>query len=362
MLSGAAVPSLEHQIGQMLMLGFQGSEVHEGSLILEDIQRWSIGGVVLFQRDLATGAPVRNIVEPKQLRRLIHTLRGAAATPLWVAIDEEGGQVHRLKEHFGLEPSWTAESLGRTGNTQETIRQALRTARVLREMGINLNFAPVVDLRIDGQSPSIGAVQRSFGGSAEQVFQHARAVSVAHRRYAVLGVPKHFPGHGSAREDSHDGLPDVTKTWSNVELIPYRRLMDEDLCGAVMVGHLFHRDLDPHKPATLSKSIVTDLLRHRMGFTGVVISDDLHMAAIAAHNSLRQTLKLAIQAGVDILMFSNNRPGAEIHAEELVATIKDLVESHELPRSLIRQAYARISSLKHRMAQWSEQSASEPSP
>jgi beta-N-acetylhexosaminidase len=181
------------------------------------------------------------------------------------------------------------------------------------------------------------------------VTRHALAVIDAHRRNGVLTAPKHFPGHGSAAGDTHDGFVDVTDRWSAVELEPFRSLIRQDKADLVMTAHVFNGKLDPVWPATLSRKTLTDLLRQEMGFAGVVISDDMQMKAIAARYGLETAIRQAILAGADILLFANNSVYEEDIAARVAAMICALVEKGEIPRERIDASYGRIMKLKERL-------------
>ena len=311
--------TLSEKIGQLLMVGFRGLEVDDRSPIVRDIRAGRVGGVVLFDRDLALDAPERNIRTPGQVKKLVAALQKAARIPLLVAVDQEGGQVARLKQKHGFPATVEAQSLGERDDPQETRRQAAAIAAVLARAGINLNFAPVVDLNVNPDNPIIGKFRRSFSADPETVSRHARAVIEAQHEHGVAGCLKHFPGHGSSSQDSHLGFTDVSSTWDPLELAPYRDLIARGLADTVMTAHIFNRGLDPDYPATLSRRTISGLLRGELGFAGVVISDDMDMKAISAEYSRETALELALNAGIDILLIANNREfDAEI-AERSVA-------------------------------------------
>jgi len=297
---------LEQKAGQLLIVGFQGSEVTTDSPIIRDIRKRNLGGVILFDRFLAQRKPDNNIISPSQTKELIRRLREQAATPLLVAVDQEGGRVNRFKAERGFAQTASAADLGREPTTAGTTAAAEQTAALLAGLGFNLNLAPVVDLDLCPDNPIIGRYQRSFAADPEKVAEHAAAWVDAHRRQGILTCLKHFPGHGSAREDSHLGFVDVSDSWQPTELIPYRRLLVSDRVDAVMTGHLYNRNLDPHHPATLSAATIAGLLRHELGYTGVVLSDDLQMRAITSRYGFEEAVCGAVRAGVDLLVFGNN--------------------------------------------------------
>ena len=347
-VSGAE-PSLEVKAGQMIMVGFRGLSVTDEHPIARDIRERRIGGVILFDYDVPTRTYGRNIESPKQLKALTAFLQSRTDIPLFIAVDQEGGRISRLKEKNGFPPTLSQKRLGALDDVKKTARQAEVTARTLAGLGINLNFVPVVDLDLNPENPIIGKLERSFSRSPATATRHAVAVIDAHRRNGVLAAPKHFPGHGSAAGDTHDGFVDVTDRWSAVELEPFRSLIRQDKADMVMTAHVFNGKLDPVWPATLSRKTLTDLLRQEMGFTGVVISDDMQMRAIADRYGLETAIRQAILAGVDILLFANNSVYEEDIAARVAAMIRTLVEKGEIPRERIDASYGRIMKLKERL-------------
>lgn len=342
------MPSLDVRIGQMLLVGFRGLSVDEHHPIVSAIRHQHLGGVILFESDRAAQAPTRNIRSPEQVRQLISSLQGYADIPLFVGIDQEGGRVNRLKERYGFSPTVSAQFLGQN-SPDMTRRYAEQTALQLSRLGINLNFAPVVDLNRNPDSPAIGKVERSFSADPQTVIAHARAWIDAHHERGIFCALKHFPGHGSARADSHLGFVDVTTTWGQEELLPYQQLIRQGFDDVIMTAHIIHRDLDAEYPATLSRRILTAILREQLGFDGVIISDDMQMQAIAAHYDLETAIFLAISAGVDILTFGNN---LTIYDEQIAARgveiILNLVDRGRISPERIDASYRRIMCLKKR--------------
>ena len=342
-------PPLDAKIGQMVMVGFRGLAVADGDPVARDIRERRIGGVILFDYDVPSRTWGRNIASPAQLNALTASLRGQAGIPLFIAVDQEGGRITRLKEKAGFPPTLSQKKLGALGDPGRTARQAESTAKALSGLGINVNFVPVVDLDVNPDNPVIGKLERSFSRNPDTVTRHALAVIEAHRRHGILTAPKHFPGHGSASGDTHEGFVDVTGRWSAVELEPFQALIRQGKADMVMTAHIFNGKLDPVWPATLSEKTLNGLLRRQMGYEGVVISDDLQMKAIAARYGLEATIRQAILAGVDILLFANNSVYEEDIAARASATIRSLVEKGEIPRERIDESWRRIMKLKERL-------------
>ena len=340
---------LSHRIGQMIMVGFRGLEVDKDSPIIKDIRKGWVGGVILFDYDVALDSPKRNIRSAEQLKALISDLRSASENTLLVAVDQEGGKVARLKEKDGFFSAPSQAWLGRHNDPALTHSFASRTAASLVEVGINLNLAPVVDVDVNPDNPVIGKLDRSFSSDPEVVARQAAEVISAHRKYGVLTALKHFPGHGSSTLDSHHGFTDVTDTWTEEELIPYARLIGSPGADMVMTAHVFNARLDPRWPATLSSRTLNGLLRQKLGFKGLVISDDMQMEAIREDYSLETALERSILAGTDIIVFGNNLRYQPDIARKAAKIIRNLVRQGRIPASRIQESYDRIMGLKERL-------------
>jgi beta-N-acetylhexosaminidase len=342
--------TLREQVGQLLMVGFRGLEAGPGSPIVRDIRAGRVGGVILFDYDVALKKDRRNIRSPQQVKKLIAALQKAAAVPLLVAVDQEGGKVARLKKKHGFPETVSARSLGEVDDPELTRRHAAATVAVLVAAGFNLNFAPLVDLDVNPENPIIGKFARSFSADPEVVVRQARAVVEAHRAQGVRCCLKHFPGHGSSRGDSHLGFTDVSDTWEPRELAPFRELIAAGLADSVMTAHVFNRHLDPEFPATLSRKTVTGLLRQELGFTGAVISDDMDMKAISAGYDRETALELALNAGNDIILIANNLDYDEGVAARTQETILGLLARGRVGRARIEEACRHVLELKGRKA------------
>lgn len=343
---------LERRIGQMLMVGFRGLEVDASSPIVQDIREGRVGGVILFDYDVALKSPVRNVASPEQVAKLVADLQAVEpALPLLVAIDQEGGRVNRLKERYGFPPTVSQGWLGEQNDLTLTARYARQTARTLAGLGINANLAPVVDVNVNPDNPVVGRLERSFSADPLVVAAHAREVIVAHLVEGLFTALKHFPGHGSSTTDSHLGFTDVTQTWSEIELVPYQEILRSSGVDMIMTAHVYNARLDPEWPATLSHATIQGLLRDRLGYHGVVISDDMQMQAITDHYPLETALERTILAGTDIIIFGNNLVYDEQAADKAVNIILTLVQEGRVPEWRIDEAYNRIAHLKRRLAQ-----------
>ncbi|MDH5379782.1 MAG: glycoside hydrolase family 3 protein, partial [Cyclobacteriaceae bacterium] len=324
--------SLDIMIGQMILIGVTGTSIDENNETLKAVQQGLAGSVILFEKNIDA---VDSYVKLKSLTSALQT---AASVPLFIAIDQEGGRVNRMKPKYGFPRSVTHKYLGQTGSLDSTRFYSELMACTLSGVGINLNFAPVVDLDINPDNPIIGKYGRSFSVDPDTVIAHASTFIDAHHYYGVLTSLKHFPGHGSSKSDTHLGIADVTKSWTSEELRPYSILIKTGKVDAIMSAHIVNKKLDKTgRPGTLSEPIITGILRDSLKFDGVIFSDDMHMKAISSQYGLRESLKLSINAGIDIVSFSHNLPDQRASSAVIVhKTIRELVNSGEIPKSRIR--------------------------
>jgi beta-N-acetylhexosaminidase len=336
-----ATDSLVRQIGQMLLIGVRGTAVDTGSALYRDIREGKVGGITVYEANLTPANAAEN------LRAMIAGYQSAAPTPLFVTITQEGGIVNRLKPKYGFPLMPSAQYLGTINNLDSTKYHSDNIAYTLSRLGINVNFAPVVDIyRAD--NPVLGSRERTFSGSTEVITRHAEQVIRSHRYFGVFTVLKHFPGHGSSTADSHLGMTDVSSTWSKTELEPYRSLIRKGMVQAVMTAHIVNTQLDATRvPATLSKPVITGMLRKDLKFNGVVFSDDMHMKAVSDEYGLKEAIEKTINAGVDVLLFSGNIPGVTSNgASTLVDLVLELVREGKVSPKRINESYKRILKMK----------------
>lgn len=344
---------LASKVSQLFLVGFRGTEVEGNAELRHLVCDLKVGGVILFTVDWTVGPQAqRNIASRDQVRQLTEGLQRMAEScgnrPLLIAADNEGGQVQRLHPRLGYTPALSHADLGNQDDLALTELEARRIARNLKEAGINWNLAPVVDVAVNPENSVIVQRGRSFGAEPERVAAHARAYVLGHRAENVLTSLKHFPGHGSSKEDSHKGFVDVSDTARlDVELLPYRRLIAEKLADSVMTAHVFNSRVDAQHPSTLSRATITSLLRRELGFDGVVVSDDLHMGAIVQHYGIEEAALMALQAGVDVLLLSNNGATYDPEVADRVhaALLKALADGRLDPGS-IEASYNRVRKLK----------------
>lgn len=346
-VAGLTDEELKEKIGQMILIGFRGSEVLKDSEIYKIIKDVKIGGVMLFDYDISLAKYNRNIINPSQTKKLIFDLQKYSFSPLFIAVDVEGGNVNRLKQSYGFFPIMSAEKMAED-KTQETSKnESEKIAKELKEAGFNMNLAPVVDLNINPKNPIIGALERSFSSDFMEVFNNAKVFIKMHTDNNIITVAKHFPGQGSGVVDSHLATTDITDTYKNEEIIPYEKLNNEGLLSAIMTAHIVNKKIDDKYPATLSKKFLQNILRNQIGFKGVIISDDIQMAAISDNYKMDEAIILAINAGVDIISASNN---TNKYDKDLAYKISDIifnaVKSNKIEEKRIIESFDRILNVK----------------
>lgn len=337
--------SLRELIAGMIVVGFRGMTVATAGPVVDSIRHDRLGGVILFNRDQATGG-LRNIKSPTQLKALTAGLQAAAGSRrLIVGIDQEGGQVVRLNPTNGYPTMASEASIGAANDATVTLKWGRVIAKALADSHINLNFAPVVDLNVNPTNPAIGALDRSFSANPAIVTKLSRIEIGAHHDAGVATTLKHFPGLGSATVNTDFGVSDVTRTWSRTELEPYRSLIASGDVDVIMAGHLVNRNLDAHYPASLSNAIVTGLLRGELGWDGVVVTDSLGAAAITSKFGASEAVALAIEAGNDILLYANQGTFDPDLASHTIAIVEKHVASGRISRERLEASRARIERL-----------------
>jgi beta-N-acetylhexosaminidase len=337
------------ELAQMFVVGFDGLSVTGDHSVVRSIKDDNLGGIILFDRNI--DGRRQNIASPEQLRELTSTLQSYAGTPLLVAIDQEGGQVCRLKEKDGFPASVSAGHIGNINDLTDSNAKVETIANTLATHGINFNLAPVVDLDINPGNPIISQYERSFGSDTELVVRHAMQFVEAHHRRCVACCLKHFPGHGSSTRDSHLGFVDITDYWQENELEPYRKIFKAGFCDAVMTAHVIHRGLDPKGlPATLSKVILTTMLREELGFSGVTVSDDLQMKAISKRWGFEEAVQMAVLAGVDLIIVGNNLVREKDTLLRGMKAIEKLIDDGRVKEGQLRSSLERIRRLKQKIA------------
>ncbi len=354
--------TLDENIGMMLLVGFRGTELdyNKNIDIISALRDYHVGSVILFDYDVSSGTRGRNIQSAEQLKRLCSQLRSFATVDnLLIGIDQEGGYVCRLSTRNGFPRIPSAQKCAAMG--YDTVRHyAALTGKMLEDIGINLDFAPVADVNVNPGCPVIGKIERSFSDDTRVVRQCCLIWSQELANHHVVSCWKHFPGHGSARGDTHQGLVDVTDTWQRSELEPYRLdkdnnyappldapdaeyLFEHKIPGMVMTAHVVNRRLDPSGlPASLSQRI-TSYLRDTLEYNGVIVTDDLAMGAIVSQYSIETAVRMAVMAGADLLCLSNNGSTYDVNmVPRVVKVIKEMVKKGEVSEERIRQSADRV--------------------
>ena len=334
--------TLEEQIGQILMVGFHG--LTPTPEIIDLIQNYHIGGVILFSR---------NVQDTQQVLHLTRTLQEIARAaghrfPLLISIDQENGMVNRLGYGSTVFPGNMA--LGAIGSEQVAHDVALATGQELHALGLNMNLAPVVDVNNNPANPVIGV--RSFGEDPQLVARLGAAMVKGYHEAGVISCLKHFPGHGDTAVDSHLALPIVPHAMQRleaIELVPFKSGIAAG-ATAVMTAHVSFPALTQRDdlPATLSPTVLTGLLREKLGFEGVIITDCLEMNAISKGVGIPRGSVMTLQAGADLVLISHiyehQRAGFE--------AIRTSVKANELSPDIVRQAAERVLHLKERYLSW----------
>ena len=327
--------TLDQKLGQMLIVQFVGPSY---SLDLSTmINQYQVGAVLLFD---ANG----NIVSKKQLTGLTRQMQSGSAFPLAIAVDQEGGTVDRLKSLDG--PRLSATAIGTTNDPAKALAAGVQDAADLSSYGINLNLAPVVDVR-QVYNPQL--YLRTYGNNAETVTKMAAAyLQGLQQSGKVLGTLKHFPGLGDVAADPHRSIPYLNRSRRDLEAIdwaPYRALIKQGNVYSILVTHEIVRALDDTKPASLSTKVVTGILRDELGFQGVIITDSLTMEGIAAYDTPAQAAALAIEAGADLLMGATNPHDVAAMLE----SIKQALSAGGISIQRIDDSVHRILMLKYQM-------------
>lgn len=322
------------KLGQLFIIGLRDKVLTQDEA--EFIVKSNIGGVILFDRNIESPEQVHGLV--KSLQSLRHKTRDKL--PFFVAIDMEGGRIARLKKPFTEWPP--VNLLGKLDSTSVAFRFAMAMGLELRSVGINLDFAPCVDVLTNAKNVLIG--DRSLSSDPEQVAKLSSALVRGYIKSGIIPCAKHFPGHGNTIIDSHDDLPvedaDLERL-RNMEMIPFKKAFRARL-DMVMTAHIKFPKVDPEWPVTLSEKFLKDILRNELRFRNIVISDDLDMKALANHYEKDDIPVRAFQAGCDILMYCNDFDRPQMALEALEKAVKD----HKITMKQVDESYNRVVTLK----------------
>ncbi|MGK5089491.1 beta-N-acetylhexosaminidase [Bdellovibrionota bacterium FG-2] len=317
------------QLGEVFLTGFSGLELSPKSASF--LKEKHIGGVLLF---------AHNYDSPAQVAELINQVQELKSYfPLWIAVDHEGGRVQRFKKGFTRIPE--AAAIGHSGSPKLAYEISEMMARELKAVGVNLNFAPVVDIATNPKNPVIA--NRAYGQKEDDVSKISSAVVRGHLTAGVQPCVKHFPGHGDTSTDSHFALPRVDtdlETLEAREFRPFSRAFRSH-CAFVMTAHILMPKLDPKFPATLSPTILRELLRKKLRYNRVIVTDDMEMKAITDHYGAEDAPRLALEAGCDLLIYRSEN-AARIAYEAL----QKALETGKLKPELVLESVERLRTLK----------------
>ncbi|HTQ02480.1 MAG TPA: beta-N-acetylhexosaminidase [Polyangiaceae bacterium] len=317
---------------RLLNVGFPGTTLDAETARLLEL---GVGGVVLF---------ARNVEAPSQVAELTAALKRGASAPLVVAVDQEGGSVARLRAGFTRLPPFRA--LGDAGDPELARAVGALVGTELRAVGVDWNFAPVLDVDTNPENPVIGT--RALGADPERVASIALAFAAGMLSAGVAPCGKHFPGHGDTRQDSHHELPRLPHPLARlerVELVPFTRAIAAGM-PALMAAHVVFEALDRENPASMSARVVGELLRARLGFSGLVVTDDLEMKAIADHFAIEDVAVRALTAGVDVLLVCHSPELARRAIDAIVRAVK----SGAVGEEILQRAVERVASFSERFA------------
>lgn len=336
--NAANAADIDEMIGQMIILGFNGNTVKSKGFktVLNQVEKGEIGGVIFFED---------NIKNKEEFLKMTTALKNSnAKIKPFISIDMEGGYVLRMNENNGFKNFKSAKEVSKL-TTKEAYKEYSDMADELAKMNINLNFAPCVDLAINKDS-IIEAKERSYSSDPKIVVKYAKEFIEAFDDKKIATSIKHFPGHGSPTGDTHLGFVDATNTYKEEELIPYMELANLKPTQTVMISHLYNKNIDARFPSSLSYNTIEKFLRIQTDFKGVTITDDLDMGAIRKNYELYEIVPLAINAGENVLLFSNRGNGDDKLAKKINLIIKnELIEGLILPSNIL-ESYKKIIKLK----------------
>lgn len=331
--------TLREQLGQRIAVGFPGTELTEE--FLDFLAEFKIGNLILFKRNIESAKQLKNLT--RQLQQVVHDNTGH---PAFLMVDQEGGPIVRLPQEAVNGPG--AMALAATGDSENAYLAGQLTGRQLAAVGVNFDLAPVLDINCNPDNPVIGV--RSYGDTPRQVASYGLAMMRGLLSQDVVPCVKHFPGHGDTREDSHLSLPVVDKPeeelW-RMELAPFVQAVEEGV-PAVMTSHVVYPALEPEGvPATMSKAIVTGLLREKLGYQGLVVSDSMEMAAIHKYYGISEGVLAAFRADVDIVLISHSME----QAKDAILMAERAVAQGDLNPEAVENSVERILSCKARFGE-----------
>jgi beta-N-acetylhexosaminidase len=326
--------TLNEKIGQMVMVGLDGYAIDDSARMM--IESYYVGGFVLFGH---------NIKSSEQLLNLINSLKKSNSknkTPLFLSVDEEGGRVSRMHDEFKKLPA--NKTIAKVNSVEFSYKIGSILAEEVKSFGFNMNFAPVLDINSNPQNPVIG--DRSFGSDEKIVSELGVQTMKGIQAGGVISVIKHFPGHGDTSIDSHVNLPFLDNDMDRLksfELVPFKGAI-QNQADAVMVAHILLNKIDPQNPASISKIIITDLLRKQLNFNGLIITDDMTMGAIVKNYDIGDASVKSINAGSDIVLVCHGYD----NGIAAIDALKKAVQNGIISEDRINESVYRILKLKHR--------------
>ena len=338
--------TLDQLVGQLIIAGFRSDKVSNNSNIVRYIKEYNLSGVILYDQDIEKNKlGSRNIKSPAQLKMLTDNLQSISDNPLFISIDQEGGNVNRLNSSYGFPefPSW--QHIGLLDNDLITKQFAKSMSETMTSTGINLNFAPVLDLDY-GEKTYIGKLERAFSGDPKLVIEHSKIFIDTMKNDNIISCGKHFPGQGSAKGDTHNGFIDISESWSVADLLPYTELIESHHLDMIMLSHVFNNKFDPEFPASLSHETITNSLRNDLNFKGVIICDDPSMRAISDNYDFEDMFVLMINSGIDLLCLGNNLNYDPDFIPKAVRAIRSAIEKNRISTERINESIDRIVLLK----------------
>lgn len=325
--------TLDEKIGQLLIVGFEGIETNEE--IEKMIKDYYVGGFILFERNISNGENTLELINS------IKKLNRENNVPLFISIDEEGGNVSRLPKEFRKLPK--AWEIGRINSEEYSYKIGELIGERLQALGFNLNFAPVLDINSNPNNPVIG--KRAFGSTVEEVKKHGIQTMEGMKSKNIIPVLKHFPGHGDTTVDSHMDLPIINKTTEELEeleFIPFKKGIEKG-ADMIMTSHILFPKIDKNNPATFSKEIITNILREKLNFNGVIITDDITMDGLKDYNIIDVPIK-ALKAGCDIILVCHSYDDQV----KIIEKIKEEVKNGSISEKEIDEKVYRILKLKEK--------------
>ena len=326
--------TIQEKIGQMLIIGMDTNYITDR--IKTMITKYKIGGIILYRKNFSTYQDMLKLI--KELKELNKNNK----IPLFIAIDQEGGRVNRMPPEIKNLPS--ASILVKSGGKEGIIKSSEITGELLKKSGVNLNFAPVLDIKRFQDGHALG--DRCYGENKEDVTRYGIEVMKNLQRQGVVSVIKHFPGHGATKQDSHAFLPVIATKMEKLEkedMYPFEQAIKSG-ADAILVGHLLIRNVTGIYPASLSRKFIYKYLRKKYRYNGVIITDDLKMKAIKMLYGAEAAVKKAFEAGNDIIVFRFNKDEEKKSIENII----NLVKKGKIKESRIDKSVKRIVKLKEK--------------